>query len=644
VLSPRRKTLLPILVGTVTFAVFWQTLLPTISAWGDSAKFQYIAQVWGIPHPSGYPLFILLTRAAGWLPWGDIAYRVNLLTAAFGAAAAAALFIAARQITAQSLPSFVATLLAAFSPIFWSQAVAAEVYTFNAFWVALCLALLLHWRTHVINAAPVRVRSLALYAFLFAYAISFSHHLSMVLLAPAFIWLIVTAQPRVVLQRSTWLVAALALLIGLLPYSYIILRAAQGAAYSEFPAIDDRSIWLAFLDYVTGSQFRAGFFAVFTQGPAALGRIIDYLSFMLRQFHWWGIGLAGIGAVHLWRQDRKLFTALGLAFLGETVFPLGYAVIDPDVFFIPSLLILSLFIAAGLAWIEKMLSRRFDQPTESKLTHLLLAAGGIALIVGTLIHTWGTVDQSHNTWGRQWPEAFISGMEDNALVVLPQPYFYSQQQSLLYLKAVEDKVPALEFIDRREIDEWAAHRPIYLSLMLPELKEQYRLTAVDSSQQTLTEFLEALPAGAVVLAAVKDEASIALSDADAQAWKIVGAGASLRGCFRCGHALIGVKGAAPGTAMESIGPETHRLNVGARQLIGETSIPAPKRLSVLSAGFEAGDQAEIWVGRQQVAPNHRGYNIAVLDPETGRILTIAYVDTFESNLVNNVRKYRLEPR
>ena len=73
-------------VALAAFVVYWRTLLPSISPWGDGAKFQYIAQVWGIPHTTGYPLYIPLTRLFSLLPFGDVAYRVNLLSAVCAAA------------------------------------------------------------------------------------------------------------------------------------------------------------------------------------------------------------------------------------------------------------------------------------------------------------------------------------------------------------------------------------------------------------------------------------------------------------------------------------------------------------------------------------------------------------------------------
>ena len=64
--------LVPAGVGLLAFVVYLQTLLPGVG-WGDIARFQYVARVWGIPHRFGYPLYIVLSRLFGYLPVGDLA-------------------------------------------------------------------------------------------------------------------------------------------------------------------------------------------------------------------------------------------------------------------------------------------------------------------------------------------------------------------------------------------------------------------------------------------------------------------------------------------------------------------------------------------------------------------------------------------
>jgi hypothetical protein len=636
-------------VALAAFIVYWRTLLPSISSWGDGAKFQYIAQVWGIPHTTGYPLYIPLTRLFSLLPFGDVAYRVNLLSAVCAAAAAGCLVFVAAQVTRDRLPALgpeaqvgaaVAALMLAFSPIFWSQAVVAEVYALNALFVALCLGLLLRWRQ--------TGRPAALYAFLLVYGLSFSHHLSMILLLPAFLFLIAQCDPRTFIRPRNLLFGALGVLLGLAPYAYILLRAAQGAVYSEFPPLAGRSLLAAFVDYVSGAQFRSSYFAVFERGPTAIwAKLLFYADLLLRQFGWWGAVLGLLGLMFLWRRDRPVAVGLVLAFLGEFVFALGYEITETEVYFIPAYMLWAVFVAAALGWVVERVG--FDltpwPPSlkgKGEIALALLAC--LALPVIPLASNWAAADQSDNWTARRWGEAFMQGMEPGARVVLPQPYFYSQKEILLYLMLVEGVNSGLEFIEEDQIDAWAGRRPVYLAVWMPEVAKRYKLQAMDSSKLTLDRFLGELPAGTVVIAAAKDEASLGLSQAAALAWQKVGGQADLRGCFRCAHALIGVVGAAPGSALEKSGHGALALDLARGDAIGASGARAPAEIAVRSAGFDDGDVGDISVDGRQVSPQHRGYNVVALDPASGQIRAAVYADTFESDRVVNVRKYRVGER
>ena len=69
----------------------------------------------------------------------------------------------------------------------------------------------------------------------------------------------------------------------------------------------------------------------------------------------------------------------------------------------------------------------------------------------------------------------------------------------------------------------------------------------------MAELLNKTPAGRIVAVAARDEVSLKLQQDAVDALASLGATQDLRGRFRWGHAVIGVKGAAPGTALEVAG-------------------------------------------------------------------------------------------
>src|SRR5262245_60054533 len=162
------------------------TLSPTV-AWvnegEDSGDLLVASATLGIPHPTGYPLFVLLGRVAGFLPLGSLAFRINLVAAVAGAVsvyfiARYVLEVAPRAASAgAALAAAGAALTYAFSRGAWSQSVLAEVYSLNAaFLAAILWALARAERTG-------SARHLALAAYLLG--LGLTNHLLLIAVIPA---------------------------------------------------------------------------------------------------------------------------------------------------------------------------------------------------------------------------------------------------------------------------------------------------------------------------------------------------------------------------------------------------------------------------------------------------------------------------
>ena len=88
------------------------------------------------------------------------------------------------------------------------------------------------------------------------------------------------------------------------------------------------------------------------------------------------------------------------------------------------------------------------------------------------------------------------------------------------------------------------------------------------ASKRLADFIAALPEGSVVAVAAADEASMNLGEEAVLALRSIGAAGDLRGKFRWGHAIIGVKGASPGQALEALDllrPVAVHVGVGATE-------------------------------------------------------------------------------
>src|SRR5215212_3184652 len=94
------------LLSLVFLALYVRTAAPSVLS-GDSAEFQMAAPLLGVPHPTTYPLYVLLGKLATLvIPFGDLAWRVTLVSAGCAALAVALFYAVLRRLTA-SAPALV---------------------------------------------------------------------------------------------------------------------------------------------------------------------------------------------------------------------------------------------------------------------------------------------------------------------------------------------------------------------------------------------------------------------------------------------------------------------------------------------------------------------------------------------------------
>ncbi len=135
---------LPRALGLFSFLWFAVIAAPTFY-WLDSAELTAGAVGLGSPHPSGFPLYMMLAKAASFLPVGDLAFRVNLLSAVCGACAvggvARLVLVLGREDWATFAGAAGAGGVVCFSLLFARQATIADVYAPTAALVVLTISL-----------------------------------------------------------------------------------------------------------------------------------------------------------------------------------------------------------------------------------------------------------------------------------------------------------------------------------------------------------------------------------------------------------------------------------------------------------------------------------------------------------------------
>jgi len=343
---------LPLAVFILCFALYCGTLAPTIT-WQhdgyDGGDLITAAYTLGIPHPTGYPTYMLLGHLITQLPLGDVAYRMNLLSALCAALAVALCYQTAVALLEPAdharLAALSATLLLGASRILWSQAVITEVYALNAMFLSAVLCLTLRALARLQEASERAGRGhlrAPLVALAVLYGLSLGNHLTMLFSAPLLLYVCVVLWRRRALNAGHWAALLGFFLLGLAVYVYLPLRAGKQPLFNWGDPRTLPSLWWV----ISGGIYRQ---FVLSLPPALWAqRILAWVGLLRQQF---GLAGAALGLLGAWWQSRhsvRTFTLLfGTAVL-YSVYAIGYNTTDSYVYLLPVYCIYALWIAQGV--------------------------------------------------------------------------------------------------------------------------------------------------------------------------------------------------------------------------------------------------------------------------------------------------------
>ncbi len=418
-----------------SLAVYNATLTPSLSyKSADGNELATIPYILGLAHSTGYPLYTWLGKLFTFIPVGDIAHRVNLMSAVMGAGGVAWLYIVILKLIGAKpglwdrLAAAFAALFFAFSLTFWSQTTIAEVYAPNVFMIGLTLWLLLRWaereRAELAEKLsggddkpwwrrPPSGAGLAWFgAFALAFGLSLGTHMSNLGFAPAFALFVALISWRFAFHPISIAVGAAGFALGVAQFLWLPFKAntLNDVLMRRHAPSTLREIY----NYTLGAfpQFKFAFTL-----PQIPDRIVIYLDYVVRQFGIIGMAIGLIGmALMIFRRPRHFALLFGM-YIVHVWFFIQYGVFDLDVFFIPAHYIFAAFIGyavwAALEGVWGLLSKRSGLTDRMLPVAAVIATVILALpILGNLIGNWEANDCSQSTE--------INDFYENVFRILPE--------------------------------------------------------------------------------------------------------------------------------------------------------------------------------------------------------------------------------
>jgi hypothetical protein len=430
----QKENVLAVASSLLAFAVYLSTLCPTVS-FVDAGELATVAITFGVAHPTGYPLFTLVGRLAAAIPFGvEEIVRLNLLAAILTAAAAGWFFKTSMLFYRSSLFSMsdedaipihrfrpvamIGSLAVALSSTVWAQSVAVEVYALHLLLLCITVYCFVRGVDETIHGSAL---SRYLLLFSFVLGLSFTNHMTTVLLAPAFLFLYfrLFGFKRDSFERLVKL--APLFVLGLSVYLVLPVRSSMNPSLDwGHPVTFERFLW-----HLSGKQYRSWMFTSFDSAEKQFQYFVGHLS---TEFNYFVLVVMAIGVIGIMRRSGRLFMFLSLLFLGCLLYAINYDIHDIDSYFLLAYLALGWFVVFGIAELHQWLTALLPR-TATPLVWAVL----VAVPLSQWLENRQGVDESGNYLIRDYTQNVFTNVEPNAFILTYQwdylvaPSYYFQQ-------------------------------------------------------------------------------------------------------------------------------------------------------------------------------------------------------------------------
>lgn len=481
-------------VALVALGVYLRTMLPSTYFW-DTGEAQTVPATASIFHPTGFPVYAMVGWLWSQLPIGEVAWRMNLLSALCVAAAAGLVVLIAGHLIVETnrvlrvSAAGVAGLAFAFAAEPWENATRADVHALNVLFVTLVVWLLLTWAAAHRAGSPRDGRWLVAAALCFGLGIG-AHPLVGLSAFGVAAWLAFVDR-RIWRRWRLVAVCAVMLAIGVASYSYIYLRAIIDPAPPLFYAHPDT--WERFRYIVFAEQFHS-LFEDFSSPLADLGSKWNVTERVLAaQFPLVGWLLAAAGAAVLAVRRLEALAFFGLVAVATIVYAMNFDDGDIDRYYLPTIAVATPLIGVALAFIGATVASavarialRFELGRRGR-RRLAAAAAASVLVLGALLPAMSLVggyrshDQSANRAADAWVASVYAQLPPNAVLIS----WWSYSTPLWYHRWVLGERPDVTIIDERNIlddgyrtmhNAIAAHDGLRPVFVVPPAWEYERIT------------------------------------------------------------------------------------------------------------------------------------------------------------------------
>jgi len=422
-----------------TYFVYLLTVYPTVGT-EDSGELIVSAANLDIAHPPGYPLHTLLGKLFTILiPFGNIGWRVNLMSAFFGATTVTVVYLLLRRLVKNDYIAMSSALLLAFSDIFWSQSIRTETYTLHTFALISIVYLLFRWH-------ETKKEKFIFWAAL-ATGLGLANQHALFLAGVPIIAYVLFKQWKVILSPKIVAGSLLCLFLGLSVYAYLPIRTYlapyDNPAYIKheglytwdtFSGFVNRKIYGGTInvsqeseEYVIANPITEFFKSIFdtvapyvqTYAVNNVGGLFMMLRIIFEQLFLLPIIAFAPGFVYLYKKHKKFtlllggllffYTSVQLVFINVNADLHPYTLFSNRPFYMSAIVILTVVCGCGLAFMI--------DAVENKKARAFLSCFILVLPFLPLAANFTTNNESHNYLAHDFNRNLLESLPQNAFLI-----------------------------------------------------------------------------------------------------------------------------------------------------------------------------------------------------------------------------------
>jgi hypothetical protein len=361
--------------------------------------------------------------------------------------------------------------------------------------------------------------------------------------------------------------------------------------------------------------------------------------------------LALIGLVALGHGNWRFVVLLAAPIVLSSSYAMGYAVGDARIFALPSLYMIFIAAAVGLAAVAEN-ARSW---TGRRMAFVLVTVGIVATLMAeradNVTRNSVVLDRSGDHRYAEYARHILTSVERHATIVAGSDWIFHalayqhwglglRANGQLFLQTAE---PAGCDATRQAIGLYLARGPVYGTTGMSACVDgQYDLETWDLSRR-LPDFLAAVPVGRIVAVTTEDTDVTGVDDSAWRALEGLGVLAALRSQPRVRYAALLIRTPSGFAGIERHGADDAWVRLTASDSI-VPGIAAPFDVAIRSGAARTGRSASIVIEGVEYAQPQRGLQIVVFDRTTGVALDRRIVETHRTTSLREFSYFRVRAR